>query len=65
MNGGHASFNHLVLDTDRIPPFDEKVSKLGVKPKENSMGNSEGGSITDYQETTPDSRIQISRDDDP
>lgn len=64
MNCGHASFNHLVLDADGIPPFDEKMSKLGVEPKENSSGNSDGGSIADFQETTLDPRIHISRDDD-
>ncbi len=64
MNGGHASFNHLVLDADSIPQSDEKMGKLGVKPRENSKGNSDGGSITDFQETTLDLHIQISRDDD-
>ena len=65
MNGGHASFTHLVLDADSIPPFDEKMSKLRLKQKENSMENADGGSIADFQETTLDLRIQISRDDDP
>lgn len=64
MNEGHASLNQLVLDADSIPPTDEKMSRLGVKPRENSMGNSDGGSITDFQETTLDLHIQISRDED-
>lgn len=61
MNCCHASFNHLVLDADGIPPFDEKMSKSGVRPNENSTRDSDGDSITDLdQDTTVGLHIQIS-----
>ncbi len=57
---GQASFNHIAIDGDSIPSFDKKMSRLGVKPKQGSKRDSDGGWITDLdQETTLGLRIQI------
>lgn len=49
---GPASFNRLAFDGDTIPSFEKRSDKLGIRPKKDSVGNADGGSIYDIDPAT-------------